>query len=323
MKKIRIVSFLLIGCLLFSNISSYADENVSDNFLYKGDIDSDGSITATDALMVLKHAAKLDEVNTIIADVDEDMTVNATDALYILKYAAKLIAEFPGGNTVKPEDTPEPTETASPGPEETATPEPTETVGPNPTETNSPEPTETATPEPVETASPVPTLSPIDSIKEYVRTNGFDGESGEKIYGYTYEEGTVTAAISYISENEELVFSLKYEEISDVETMLVSVVMEYDNGFDSVILEAGYEYGDFKQNYVAKAPIIPAELTSETKYEFTEVSSENCSDDEKSAILSMGDMYMETALYLWNSVITEDMSVSLVDIGFTSYNSGN
>lgn len=315
MKRFRIISLLLIVCLLISNISIYADENVTENLLYKGDIDSDGSITATDALMVLKHAAKLDEVNTIIADVDEDMTVNATDALYILKYAAKLIAEFPGGNTVKPETTPEPTETASPGPEETATPEPTETV--------SPDPTETITPEPTETATPAPTLSPIDSIKEYVKTNGFDGENGEKIYGYTYEEGTVTAAISYIPETEKLVFSLKYEEISDVETMLVSVEMDYDNSFDSVILEAGYEYGDFKQNYVAKAPIIPAEITAETKYEFTEVSSENCSDDEKNAILSMGDMYMETALYLWNSIITEDMSVSLADIGFTSYNSGN
>lgn len=290
MKKIiLILSIALLFSFTYFSVAA-------DTVLYKGDIDIDGNINATDALMVLKHAAKIEEVDTLIADVDEDKAVNATDALWILKYAAKIVSEFPGGNIVKTENT-------------DATPEPTETVSPNPTETVSPTPTIT----------PSPTLTPIESIKEYVTSNGFDGENGEKIYGYSYEDNTVKASIKYVPAEDRLVFALDYEEITDSETMLVSVEMPYLNSFDFITLEAGYEYGDFKQNYKAKAPIVPAEITAESTYTFSEISSVNCSDDEKNAILSMGDMYTETALYLWNSILTEDMNISLSDIGFTKY----
>lgn len=314
MKKITLI---LSIALLFS----FAYFSVSaDTVHYKGDIDIDGNINATDALMVLKHAAKIEEVDTLIADVDEDKAVNATDALWILKYAAKIVSEFPGGNIVKTEGTdttPEPTETASPVPTETVSPVPTETISPAPTETVSPMPSETVSPTP--TITPTPTLSPIESIKEYVTSNGFNGENGEKIYGYSYEDNTVKASIKYVPAEDRLVFALDYEEITDSETMLVSVEMSYLNSFDFITLEAGYEYGDFKQNYKAKAPIVPAEITAESTYAFTEISSVNCSDDEINAILSMGDMYTETALYLWNSILTEDMNISLSDIGFTKY----
>lgn len=294
MKKIKLFSLFISVCLL---LLSMTYQSCADT-LYKGDTDLDGSITAADALLVLKHAAKLNEVNVLIADIDEDLTVNANDALYILKYAGKLITEFPGGNTVDSGDT-------------ETTPEPTETVSPAPTETTSPMPSEDPT--------PVPTLTPIENIKEYVKTNGFDGENGEKVYGYSYEDDTVKATISYIPTEDKLIFALNYEEITDTETMFVAITMDYDNGFEYARLVTGYSYDDFRQNYTAQAPIIPAEITSETKYDFSEVSSENLSDEEKTAILSVGDMYMETALYLWDSILTNDMSVTLADIGFTNY----
>lgn len=62
-----------------------------------GDVDNNGVIDATDALLVLKHAAKLellDEVQQMAANVNTDAFIDASDALMILKYAARLIEEF-------------------------------------------------------------------------------------------------------------------------------------------------------------------------------------------------------------------------------------
>lgn len=62
-----------------------------------GDVDGDGSINATDALLILKYAAKLselDEAQKLSADVSGDNNINATDALEVLKFAAKIIDSF-------------------------------------------------------------------------------------------------------------------------------------------------------------------------------------------------------------------------------------
>lgn len=60
-----------------------------------GDLDSDGRATASDALMVLKHAASMeiikDEIMLMSADVNSDNKVDALDALDILKKAAGII----------------------------------------------------------------------------------------------------------------------------------------------------------------------------------------------------------------------------------------
>lgn len=63
----------------------------------KGDVDINGNFDANDALLVLKHAAKLNELQgqaLWAADVTDDENVDASDALKILKYAAKLINNF-------------------------------------------------------------------------------------------------------------------------------------------------------------------------------------------------------------------------------------
>ena len=62
-----------------------------------GDVDLNGSIDATDALMVLKHAAKINTLEgdaSLAADTTKDENIDAADALKILKYAAKLINEM-------------------------------------------------------------------------------------------------------------------------------------------------------------------------------------------------------------------------------------
>lgn len=62
-----------------------------------GDVNDDTYINASDALQVLKFAAKLEtptETQTLAANVNRDGYINASDALMILKYAAKLISDW-------------------------------------------------------------------------------------------------------------------------------------------------------------------------------------------------------------------------------------
>lgn len=59
-----------------------------------GDVDKDGDVDASDALAVLKHAAKIEVLeDTAPAMTNSDDVVDASDALNILKVAAKLIAQ--------------------------------------------------------------------------------------------------------------------------------------------------------------------------------------------------------------------------------------
>lgn len=62
-----------------------------------GDVNEDKKIDAVDALLVLKHAAKIEaltDVKMLAADVNKDDEANASDALMILQYAAKIITSF-------------------------------------------------------------------------------------------------------------------------------------------------------------------------------------------------------------------------------------
>lgn len=63
-----------------------------------GDVNSDYSVNATDANLVLRYASKLEEFNSFqvfVGDVNGDGVVNAVDANLILNYAAKNISKFP------------------------------------------------------------------------------------------------------------------------------------------------------------------------------------------------------------------------------------
>lgn len=59
----------------------------------KGDVNSDGKITAVDARLVLRHSASLEfltDSNLVAADVNNDNKVTALDARYILRYSARI-----------------------------------------------------------------------------------------------------------------------------------------------------------------------------------------------------------------------------------------
>lgn len=78
-------------------LNKSADTSTPEPTVTLGDVDEDGIISATDALAVLKHAAKLEILEgnkAIAADVNRDETIDANDALLILKKAAVLITEF-------------------------------------------------------------------------------------------------------------------------------------------------------------------------------------------------------------------------------------
>lgn len=71
-------------------------ETPSEKYNY-GDVNGDGEISASDALMVLKFVVKLEtptDLQSKTADVTKNGKVEADDALLILKYVVRLIDEF-------------------------------------------------------------------------------------------------------------------------------------------------------------------------------------------------------------------------------------
>ena len=71
---------------------------VQDFFLLIGDADNDGRITAMDARLILRIAAKLegvtDEEMFTRCDVNGDGSITAVDARLVLRAVAKLIGSY-------------------------------------------------------------------------------------------------------------------------------------------------------------------------------------------------------------------------------------
>lgn len=97
-RNARLVILLLMICALmtaFAGTTAFA----ADAAAY-GDADGDGSVTALDASLVLRHSAGTATVkNTAAADVDGNGTINALDASLILCRSVGLIAAFPAEST--------------------------------------------------------------------------------------------------------------------------------------------------------------------------------------------------------------------------------
>ena len=81
--------------------TAFADSQVArfeyDKKYTLGDVNDDGSIDTTDALITLRHAVKLrllTGVEFLAGDVNVDGAVDTTDALMILRRAVKLVDHF-------------------------------------------------------------------------------------------------------------------------------------------------------------------------------------------------------------------------------------
>lgn len=107
--KNKLISAIISVLLICSAASIFAFAGSS----MLGDINNDGSVTAADARLALRAAAKLDVLDadaTKIADVNFDGKVTAADARLILRVAAKLDV-FPDEPSSEPDSNPvEPTE---------------------------------------------------------------------------------------------------------------------------------------------------------------------------------------------------------------------
>ncbi len=95
MKKNLFVTALLTLAIILSGlpINGIFAEEQKESYYY-GDVDTSNSVDASDALIVLKHAAKLEiiaeELPLVLADITKDTVIDSSDALEILKVAAKL-----------------------------------------------------------------------------------------------------------------------------------------------------------------------------------------------------------------------------------------
>jgi len=80
------------------------DPNITEPTASFGDVDGNGSVNSTDALILLTYDAGLPVSVTIddCSDVNNDDSVNSTDALIILTYDAGLPVAFPVGETCSP-----------------------------------------------------------------------------------------------------------------------------------------------------------------------------------------------------------------------------
>ncbi len=92
MKKITalILSAILISSCFYVSVSAY-DKPVESKTVM-GDTNFDGRISASDARIVLRNSAKLqnDNLSRLSADANGDSKINATDARIILRKSAKL-----------------------------------------------------------------------------------------------------------------------------------------------------------------------------------------------------------------------------------------
>ena len=91
---------LILAFVLFSSSvaasalpTADAEEGMDQSNNYLGDVDGNGKVTATDARMILRHAAKLEEIEPLyyfFGDVNCDSWIRSNDARLALRMAARL-----------------------------------------------------------------------------------------------------------------------------------------------------------------------------------------------------------------------------------------
>lgn len=81
---------------LISPITTTLQIRVGEGTVTWGDVNGDGKVNSTDAVLILRYAAQLGvDIDTAAADVNGDGKINSTDAVLVLRYAAQLITKFP------------------------------------------------------------------------------------------------------------------------------------------------------------------------------------------------------------------------------------
>lgn len=91
-----LLSIILMGSMIYDQYRK-DEESVPITTSVIGDVDGDGSINATDAQAILKHAAGVSQLEgeaKRFADVNGDDAINAMDAFDVLRKVAGVIDKF-------------------------------------------------------------------------------------------------------------------------------------------------------------------------------------------------------------------------------------
>lgn len=97
MKKIKYLA--LTSAVTLAAAAVFAGMSAAGALLAFGDMNGDGKVTASDARIILRHAARLENIEDALlpaADADGDGRISASDARTVLRYAAKLIDKMDG-----------------------------------------------------------------------------------------------------------------------------------------------------------------------------------------------------------------------------------
>lgn len=89
----KLISVILVILMLLIPLGASAEVQEADPTLSKmGDVNNDGKITAMDARLILRYAARIDteELSLLNADADGNGKINASDARTVLRVAVKL-----------------------------------------------------------------------------------------------------------------------------------------------------------------------------------------------------------------------------------------
>ena len=97
MKKSKIIA--LASAVSLTAAAVFAATSMASAAPALGDVDCNGKVTASDARMILRHSAKLENLSDSVipvADADGNGKVSATDARLVLRFASKLISTMGG-----------------------------------------------------------------------------------------------------------------------------------------------------------------------------------------------------------------------------------
>ena len=211
MKKV-IISLVLSIIVIFSL-------TVSASAAYYGDVDGSGKVTASDARIILRVAAKMDTIGddkVIFADANRDGKITAADARTVLRMAAKL-EDFVEITTSGTEPSTRPPETTTKAPETTTkTPE---------TTTKAPEPPSSLTAIEVHDIASKYTVEVQAQNDQYISTGSgfFTTTDGKVVTNYHVIDGMYEICVTdYNGNTYDVVQVLAYSEDMDIAVLKVN-----------------------------------------------------------------------------------------------------
>lgn len=196
MKKSKIIA--LTSAVSLTAAAVFAATSMASAAPTLGDVDGNGKVTASDARMILRHSAKLENLSDSVipvADADGNGKVSATDARLVLRFASKLISTMGGEDKyaefIKSNESSDTSATTkktdssdlSTRPVTRPTTKPAAELSTKPTTAPTTEPTTAPTTEPTTVPTTAPTTEPTTA--EPTTKPGYDDNIPAAIHSFT------------------------------------------------------------------------------------------------------------------------------------------